>query len=183
MTADVDDDQGDERYATVADMRRAGLTYRQIDYWTTEGWLREIPRAATGPGHQRRWPRSELPIAAMMARLARPEVGLDVNRAVLVARAGGRLELAPGVKIVVDQAPEQPGPAWCADVKCSTHKVGPHWHAGPPGVLDGMVAGAYDRIVEALTPERLRPLIDELLVDDSHSEASRKPITDAPSPG
>lgn len=75
-----------------------GLTYRRLDYWSRQGYLK--PENPTpGSGSWRRWPESERVVARMMVRLT--EAGLSVAAAHEVARAGGRLELAPGVVVEV----------------------------------------------------------------------------------
>jgi hypothetical protein len=75
-----------------------GLTYRQLDYWIRAGYL--LPNdAGAGAGSRRSWSDSERAVAVMMARLV--AAGLTLEAAHRVARAGGRLELAPGVTVEV----------------------------------------------------------------------------------
>lgn len=74
------------------------ITYRQLDYWTRRGYLKP-GNAGAGSGHWRRWSAEERAVAAMMARLI--AAGLTVEAAHKVARAGGRVELAPGVVVEV----------------------------------------------------------------------------------
>lgn len=75
-----------------------GLTYRRLDYWSRQGYLK--PENPTpGSGSWRVWPESERSVARMMIRLT--DAGLTVAAAHEVARAGGRLELAPGVVVEV----------------------------------------------------------------------------------
>lgn len=58
-----------------------GITYRQLDHWTKEGYLRpEQPS-----GSQRVWPDIEIRIGRMMSRLV--AVGIMPNRAAIYARA------------------------------------------------------------------------------------------------
>lgn len=71
-----------------------GLTYRQLDYWTRQGYLRPV-NPDPGSGVQRRWPEEELVVARLMRRLI--AAGLKVEAAHRVARAGGKAELSPGV--------------------------------------------------------------------------------------
>lgn len=78
-------------------MADAGLTYRQLDYWTNKGYLYST-NSGCGSGHERHWPDSELRVAATMRRLV--EAGLTVKAAHTVARGGS--ELAPGVRVLVD---------------------------------------------------------------------------------
>lgn len=74
-------------------------TYRQLDYWTSQGYLRPDV-ASPGSGYVRQWPAAERRIAATMARLT--AAGIPPKVAHDVARAGGRLEIAPGVVVEVN---------------------------------------------------------------------------------
>lgn len=82
--------------ADIHDLLRAGLTYRQVDTWTTNGYLRPTT-ANPGSGRQRQYPASEVDVARTMARLA--AAGLTVKAAHTVAR--GERTLAPGVVVLV----------------------------------------------------------------------------------
>jgi hypothetical protein len=64
--------------------RQTGLTYRQLDRWTTQRYLRPEQPTGHGSGHAYVWPHTEVDIARMMARL----VALDVSaqRAAHIAR-------------------------------------------------------------------------------------------------
>ena len=79
-----------------------GLTYRKLDYWTRQGWLRPV-QASQGSGYPRRWPVAERDVAAMMNRLV--DAGLHPARAHDIARAGGTYELAPGIRVTVEPQP------------------------------------------------------------------------------
>lgn len=79
------------------DLIAAGLTVRQIDYWTTRGYLRADTNNP-GTGHDRSWSGDELRVARTMARLAK--AGLTPAAAHEVAR--GRAQLAPGVCVLID---------------------------------------------------------------------------------
>lgn len=48
--------------------RDAGITYRQLDFWTRGGHLRELPRGP-GSGYPRYYPTSELHVATLVHRL------------------------------------------------------------------------------------------------------------------
>lgn len=72
-----------------------GLTYRQLDYWTTKGYLH--PLHGTGSGIARVWPDEELAVARMMARL----VGAGLTLALAARVARGEEDVAPGVKVLV----------------------------------------------------------------------------------
>lgn len=53
----------DPRWAQV------GLTYRQLDYWTTNGYLSTAYETNPGSGHARRWPASEIDVAGRIVAL------------------------------------------------------------------------------------------------------------------
>jgi len=83
-----------------------GITYRQLDYWVHQGYLRPHRRRKTpsgtpwGQGIRRIWPASELEIGRRMARLT--AAGLTPERAAAFAREGWPAgEIAPGVRIEV----------------------------------------------------------------------------------
>jgi hypothetical protein len=72
-----------------------GVTYRQLDYWARQGYLR--PSASRGSGVSRLWPRAEVKVAWTMSRLV--AAGIPPSVAARVAR--GEKEIAPGVKVLV----------------------------------------------------------------------------------
>ncbi|MES9542164.1 MULTISPECIES: MerR family transcriptional regulator [unclassified Actinomadura] len=82
-----------------------GLTYRQLDRWTSTGYLRAA-QAGEGAGHARDYSAEEVRVAALMVRLH--GAGLNVassHRAARDLAAGRPAVLAPGVEVVVqDQA-------------------------------------------------------------------------------
>lgn len=87
--------------ADSRDFIQVGLTYRQVDFWTTRGYLR-ADEASPGCGNNRTWPQSEVRIAELMVRLT--DAGLTVEAAHRAARGfgfDGRAELAPGVLVEV----------------------------------------------------------------------------------
>lgn len=109
-----------------------GVTYRTLDYWARLGII--VPEnAGEARGRRaapRRWPDSELAVAALIARLR--DAGLELRAAATAARgltAGGRAVLADDVpllgdrvRLVITAVPaaaaggEQPGgwrPDWC----------------------------------------------------------------------
>lgn len=64
---------------------RAGITYRQADYWARTGILHELPRpASAGSGVPRYFPLRELAVAALMHRFL--EAGLTPRAAHDLAR-------------------------------------------------------------------------------------------------
>lgn len=83
-----------------AELIEIGLTYRQLDYWTTLGYLQVVGDPTPGSGRPRRWPVEEVDIALLMLRLI--EAGLGLSVAARVAR-DGRHHLAPGIRLVIDQ--------------------------------------------------------------------------------
>lgn len=60
-----------------------GITYRQLDHWTRQGWLR-AENATPGSGHARVWPPEELMVAGLMRRLTL--AGFSASRAAAMAR-------------------------------------------------------------------------------------------------
>jgi hypothetical protein len=75
-------------------MRLAGLTYRQVDHWCSQGYLRP-PEPSPGSGAQRLFPPDEIRVAAIMGALVGS--GVSVPSAARAARAswGGRWWRAP----------------------------------------------------------------------------------------
>lgn len=77
------------------------ITYRQLDFWCSKGWLRPDQRG--GSGYARTFSGDEARVARTMARLV--AAGLKPDAAHRVAR--GEQELAPGIVVLVDPpAPE-----------------------------------------------------------------------------
>lgn len=92
-TADILDAAVRERYApdaigpafvTLPQMLKSGLTYRQIDHWTTRGWL-VAETASPGTGFRRCYRYRELRVARIACRLI--AVGFKTETAVSLARA------------------------------------------------------------------------------------------------
>ncbi len=82
----------------------AGITYRQLDHWVRQGYLKpghvQRKKRKGGSGSPRIWPLSELETAKIMGRLAK--AGLPLEMAHCIARSGqSRHEIAPGVWIEV----------------------------------------------------------------------------------
>jgi DNA-binding transcriptional MerR regulator len=76
----------------------AGITYRQLDYWTRQGWLRH---ASMGSGKDRDYTSTEAHVCVWMARFVR--LGVTPVRAASYARewvAHGRASLGEGLEIV-----------------------------------------------------------------------------------
>jgi DNA-binding transcriptional MerR regulator len=81
----------------------AGITYRQLDYWSRAGYLkpgRQWAGNRYGSGSPRSWPEAELAVAKLMGRLT--AAGLPLKTAHRIARSGqSRAEIAPGIVIEV----------------------------------------------------------------------------------
>lgn len=89
-----------------------GLTYRQLHYWTTKGYLK-ADSARPGTGYPRSWTRRELKVAELMVRLRDAGLRLDVAHRVARStveqgRAAAICRVAPGVSVVVWMDPESP---------------------------------------------------------------------------
>lgn len=79
-------------------LRQTGISYRQLDYWVRQGWLRpEYPHA--GSGTRREWTNDELDVAVRMAKLVKAGLAHDI--AANVARKGSEAWLSPNVKVVI----------------------------------------------------------------------------------
>jgi DNA-binding transcriptional MerR regulator len=83
----------------------AGVTYRQVDYWSRIGLLRPA-RIETGNigqgGIAREWDAEELRVAQLMGRLT--AAGIGPRTAEQVARSPkGRFEVGPGIWVEVDE--------------------------------------------------------------------------------
>jgi DNA-binding transcriptional MerR regulator len=71
-------------YTSAEVCRQTGLTYRQLDRWTTQRYLRPEQPTGHGSGHAYVWTQAEIDIAAMMARLIL--LGVTAQQAAWVAR-------------------------------------------------------------------------------------------------
>jgi hypothetical protein len=82
-----------------------GITYRQLDYWARQGWLKPERRvnhqgSTEGTGAKRAWPTAEVDIARRMGWLTRS--GLDTASAAAFARDSWPCgEIAPGLTLTV----------------------------------------------------------------------------------
>ena len=87
--------------ATVRSSDVEGPTYRQLDHWVRQGYLR--PEGKTGTGNRRSWSTRERRVALIMSRLV--AAGLTPQLAVRVARAkvhgtAKQVSLIPGMAVV-----------------------------------------------------------------------------------
>jgi hypothetical protein len=89
-------------------LKRAGITYRQLDYWIGNGWIQPSrepsKRGSIGSGVPRIWPDDEIRVAIIMGRIV--NAGLAPAVAAVVARRiiGDRnptVEIAPDITISV----------------------------------------------------------------------------------
>lgn len=86
-------------------VRLAGITYRQMDYWSRTGRLKHAPLPLAecdggSSGYNREWTLAEVGVARTMGRLV--AAGLPLEKAHTVARSGeSRYEIAPGITIEV----------------------------------------------------------------------------------
>lgn len=96
----IEDDQAPQPAGpTAADFVSAGITYRELDYWTRTGRLRTLTDATPGQGHGRMWQPGEVEVAALTKRLT--DAGLKLDVAFTVAR--GQHQIGPGIALVIDQ--------------------------------------------------------------------------------
>lgn len=91
---------------TSTQMLNAGISYRQLDYWTGVGYLRCDDRLRDTKGIARRWPDAERDIARLMDRLI--AAGLVVGVAAPVARemvetGMPEASIADGITILVER--------------------------------------------------------------------------------
>lgn len=79
-----------------------GITYRQLNHWPVQGWLRPVFEG--GSGRNREWPEAELEIARRMAKLI--DAGLTVPAAAKFARDAWPFgEIAPGADLWIWERP------------------------------------------------------------------------------
>lgn len=75
------------------------VSYRQLDFWVRQGYLRPGDHPMPGSGKVRSWPTGEVAVARLMGRLVK--AGLTPAAAHRVAR-GDRV-LGSGIRIVIDE--------------------------------------------------------------------------------
>lgn len=93
-------------YATNAFAEVAGISIRQVQYWTDQGYLTPVHiegRAAHGQGHWRVYDESEIPVAQMLA-MAGDLAALAQAARTAVAIGAGRL--TNRLVLVVDEGLE-----------------------------------------------------------------------------
>lgn len=97
-------EQADAGLLSTDMVREAGISFRQLDYWTRTGRLlpADSPTGRNGSqGFKRRWTRAELGVARVLGRLT--AAGLPLETATRIARSGeSRTEIAPGIWIEVE---------------------------------------------------------------------------------
>jgi DNA-binding transcriptional MerR regulator len=85
--------------STRADLLAVGLTNRQVEFWSRQGYLR-TDKTNPGTGSHRNFKHGEIAVAKTMLRLV--AAGLTLDAAQRVARAESQpFELAPGITITV----------------------------------------------------------------------------------
>jgi hypothetical protein len=89
-----------QRVMAVPAEQEMAITFRQLDYWVRQGYLR--PAAPLpGSGYAREWPAAEIEIGRRMGRLVR--AGLPVEWSARFARDNWPSgEIGPGIRIEVD---------------------------------------------------------------------------------
>jgi hypothetical protein len=89
-------------------LKRAGITYRQLDYWIGNGWIRPerepSKKGTIGSGVPRTWPDDEIRAAIIMGRVVKaglaPAIAAMVARRVSASR-NPTVEIAPDITISV----------------------------------------------------------------------------------
>jgi hypothetical protein len=84
------------RGITLPPLKELGVTYRQLDHWTTQGYL-TAEEPSPGSGRRRAWAAEQLEIAARMARLSR----LGLNLALAHRIATGTNDVGDGITITI----------------------------------------------------------------------------------
>jgi len=60
-----------EGYTSAEACNAAGITYRQLDYWTRSGYVTPVGgRATPGSGARRRWTRQHVAVLAVLAKVS-----------------------------------------------------------------------------------------------------------------
>jgi DNA-binding transcriptional MerR regulator len=95
----------DVQPVSLDDMLATGVSYRQLDYWCRQGYLRPTD-ATPGYGTARVWPAAERDVALLITRLQ--SVGVELSTAARIARSMAdsdtdRAELGGGVFISIDK--------------------------------------------------------------------------------
>ena len=82
---------------------RAGITYRQLDYWERQGWVAasHVDEATPGGRRVRRYTTRDVARLATLRHLARSGFDIAVH-----GRSVGALDLKPGVVVVAGGDPE-----------------------------------------------------------------------------
>lgn len=86
----------------------AGITPRQADHWTTQGWLRPLHiegSPAQGSGHHRIFDDTEVIVATILGNLAKPEQRAAIVREVV---EHGSADLGPAAYMALYREEEAP---------------------------------------------------------------------------
>jgi hypothetical protein len=81
---------------TLPTLAELGVTYRQLDHWTTQGYL-IAKEPSPGSGRRRTWTADQLEIAERMGRLSR--IGLTLALAHRIAT--GNSDVGDGITITI----------------------------------------------------------------------------------
>ena len=77
------------------DYREYGITYRQFDWWSRQGWIR--PSSPAGSGNDREFPQNEVRIFRIIATLTiigfKPSHAAEIARAAVDLGWSGRIDL------------------------------------------------------------------------------------------
>jgi DNA-binding transcriptional MerR regulator len=97
---------------TSAEMVDTGASYRQVDYWSKQGYLRP-ENLRPGSGKHRRWPRLEYDVLRVMVQLVRN--GMEPAAAASIARdavnsGDKRVDLGGGIVISLEDPDPAPEP-------------------------------------------------------------------------
>lgn len=113
-------------YRSIEVCRIAGISYRQLDYWTRCGVLLP-PMAANGSGTQRAYSELELNVACVCAQLAKVGAGIAVMAEVsCTLRFMWEMEEVHGLAYVdpAGTVTDEPTAAcWCIDLDAALASV------------------------------------------------------------
>lgn len=85
--------------SSLPDLATLGVTYRQLDYWTRQGYL-TASAEHSGSGYRRSWSPEQLALAERLGRLTRLGMTLDLAYRV----ATGTSDVGEGVTITLERS-------------------------------------------------------------------------------
>lgn len=84
--------------------KRAGITYRQLDFWTRSGYI-TMTRSAAGSGSQRVFSESEVAVVKRLAMLVRAGVSpLAASQAIANNPGQFVFQLTPEVTVILKES-------------------------------------------------------------------------------